>query len=133
METVRRFQIVCGALAVSVVLINAVLTFLWLTRALPPKPLPQAGVLALFALALVLLVAAPAVKRAILKRTEAEFEGDRERWTASWINATLTAFTMREAAALLSFILALLSGNPWWSWGTGAGALLAMFVDRPRA
>jgi hypothetical protein len=35
-------------------------------------------------------------------------------------------------AALLGFVLALLNGNPWWSWAIGAAALTAMFVDRPR-
>ena len=37
MEPVRRLQIVCGALAVSVVLMNVVITFLWLSGLLPPK------------------------------------------------------------------------------------------------
>ena len=55
----------------------------------------------MFAAALVMLVAAPSVKRAILKRTEAEFEGDRERWIAAWIHATFIAFVLREGAGLL--------------------------------
>jgi hypothetical protein len=129
----QRLRIVCGAMALSVVLINVAITFLWLTRSLPPKLLPESEVLGMFAAALVLLVAAPSVKRAILKRTEAEFEGDRERWIAAWINATFIAYAMREAAGLLGFVLALLNGNPWWSWATGAAALTAMFVDRPRS
>jgi len=132
MDGTRKLRIVCGALALSVVLMNVVITYLWLTGSLPPKILPESEVLGMFAAALVLLVAAPSVKRAVLKRTEAEFEGDRERWTAAWINATLFAFVLREGAGLLGFVLALLNGNPWWSWATGAAALLAMFVDRPQ-
>ncbi|HSS78901.1 MAG TPA: hypothetical protein VLV54_19430 [Thermoanaerobaculia bacterium] len=132
MEPARRLQFVCGALALSLVLMNVVITFLWLSRSLPPKLLPESEVLGMFASALILLVAAPSVKRAILKRTEAEFEGDRERWIAAWIHGTFIAFVLREGAGLLGFVLALLSGNPWWSWATGAAALLAMFVDRPR-
>jgi hypothetical protein len=132
MEGSRQLRIVCGALALSVVLMNVVITFLWLSRSLPPKLLPESEILGMFASALILLVAAPSVKRAILKRTEAEFEGDRGRWIAAWINATFIAFGLREGAALLGVVLALLNGNPWWSWSTGAAALLAMFVDRPR-
>jgi len=132
MDGTQKLRIVCGALALSVVLMNVVITFLWLSGSLPPKILPESEVLGMFASALVLLVAAPSVKRAVLKRTEAEFEGDRERWTAAWINATFLAFALREGAALLGFVLALLNGNPWWSWATGAAALLAMFVDRPQ-
>jgi hypothetical protein len=132
MDSSRQLRIVCGALALSVVLMNVAITFLWLFRLLPPKILPESEVLGMFASALVLLVAAPSVKRAILKRTEAEFEGDRERWIAAYINATFIAFVLREGAALLGFVLALLNGNPWWSWATGAAALTAMFVDRPR-
>jgi hypothetical protein len=131
-QRIRRLQRVCGAIALSVVLMNVAITFLWLTRSLPPKLLPESEVLGMFASALVLLVAAPSVKRAILKRTEAEFEGDRERWIAAWINATFIAYALREGAGLLGFVLALLNGNPWWSWATGAAALTAMFVDRPR-
>jgi len=132
MDRARRLQIVCSALALSVVMVNAVLTALWLSGALPPRPQPPAVPLALFAAALVLLVAAPAVKRATLKRYEAEgFDGDRDRFLAALSTATLVAFALREAAGLLGFGLALLTGNPWWSWGAGGAALLAMFVDRP--
>ena len=126
-----RLQIVCGAMAASVLAVNVVVTVLWLSGSLPPKDLPQAVPLAIFAVILLLLVAAPSVKRAVLKRFEAEFEGDRNRWEAASSTATILAFALREAAGLLGFVLALLTGNPWWSWGAGGAALLAMFMDRP--
>ncbi|MFY9819951.1 MAG: hypothetical protein WAM82_01115 [Thermoanaerobaculia bacterium] len=119
-------------MALSVVLINVAITVLWLSGSLPPKVLPESEILGTFAAALVMLVAAPSVKRAILKRTEAEFEGNRERWMTAWSTATLLAFALREGAGLVGFVLALLNGNPWWSWATGAAALTAMFVDRPQ-
>jgi hypothetical protein len=131
-QRLRRLQTICGALALSVVLMNVVITFLWLSGSLPPKILPESEILGTFAAALVMLVAAPSIKRAILKRTEAEFEGDRDRWLLAWSTATLFAFVLREGAGLLGFVLALLNGNPWWSWAAGAAALLAMFVDRPQ-
>jgi hypothetical protein len=121
-------------MALSVVVLNVVLTALWLSVSLPPRPQSPAVPLALFAVALVLLVAAPAVKRAILKRYEAEgFDGDHDRFLAALSTATIVAFALREAAGLLGFMLALLTGNPWWSWGLSGAALLAMFVDRPVA
>lgn len=132
MDPSQRLRIVCGALALSVVLMNVVITFLWLSGSLPPKTLPESEILGTFAAALLMLVAAPSIKRAILKRTEAELEGDRDRWLLAWSIATLFAFALREGAGLLGFVLALLNGNPWWSWAAGAAALLAMFVDRPQ-
>ena len=132
MDRSRRLRTACGAMALSVVVLNVALTALWLSGSPPPRPQPPAVPLALFALALVLLVAAPSVKRAILKRYEAEgFDGDR--FLAALSTATIVAFGLREAAGLLGFGLALLTGNPWWSWGLGGAALLAMFVDRPLA
>src|SRR5205085_1723389 len=92
MDRSRRLRIVCGAMALSVVMVNVVLTVLWLSGSLPPKPQPQAVPLAIFALSLVLLVAAPSVKRAILKRYEAEgFEGSRDRLLAALSTATIVA------------------------------------------
>ncbi|HSS50543.1 MAG TPA: hypothetical protein VLX28_16525 [Thermoanaerobaculia bacterium] len=131
-QRLRRLRTICGALALSVVLMNVVITFLWLSGSLPPKILPESEILGTFAAALLMLVAAPSVKRTILKRTEAEFEGDRDRWLIAWSTGTLLAFALREGAGLIGFVLALLNGNAWWSWATGAAALLAMFVDRPQ-
>jgi hypothetical protein len=131
MDRYRRLVIVCGAIAMSLLMVNVVLTVLQVTGSLPTKTsLPQAVPLAIFALALVLLVSAPSVQRAILKRYEAE--GDPEALAAGYSTATLVAFALREAAGLLGFVLALLTGNPWWSWGRGGAALLAMIMDRPR-
>ncbi|HEX4961942.1 MAG TPA: hypothetical protein VF173_13965 [Thermoanaerobaculia bacterium] len=131
MSRARRPQIVCGAMAASVLAVNVIVIILWLSGSLPPKDLSQAVSLAIFAVILLLLVAASSVKRAVLKRFEAEFEGDRSRWEAALGTATILAFALREAAGLLGFALALLTGNPWWSWGAGGAALLAMFMDRP--
>jgi hypothetical protein len=131
MDRYRRLVIVCGAIAMGLLMVNVVLAVLQVTGSLPPKTsLPQAVPLAIFTFALLLLVSAPSVQRAILKRYEAE--GDSEALAAGYSTATLVAFALREAAGLLGFILALLTGNPWWSWGLGGAALLAMIMDRPR-
>jgi hypothetical protein len=131
MNRYRQLVIVCSAIALSLVMVNVVLTILQVTGALPPKTsLPQTVPLALFTLALALLVFAPAIQRAVLKRYEAE--GDPGALAIGYTTSTLVAFALREAAGLLGFILALLTGNPWWSWGLGGAALIAMVMDRPR-
>jgi hypothetical protein len=127
----RQLVILCSAIAMSLVMVNVVLTILLVLGSLPPKTsLPQAVSLGMFCLSLALLVFAPAVQRAILKRYEAE--GDPGALATGYTTAVIVAFALREAAGLLGFMLALLTGNPWWSWGLGGAALLAMVMDRPR-
>jgi hypothetical protein len=131
MDRYRRLVIVCGAIATSLVMVNVVLTILLVSGSLPPKSsLPQTVPLGIFALSVAILMAAPAVQRAILKRYEAE--GGPGALATGYSTATIVAFALREAAGLLGFMLALLTGNPWWSWGLGGAALLAMIMDRPR-
>jgi hypothetical protein len=129
----RQLLIVCGAIAMGLLMVNAVLTYLYASKQIPVSEVPQAVPLALFALALLLLGVASAVKRAVFKRAEAEgFEGNPDRRFAAYQTATLVGFAMRETAGLLGFVLALMTGNPWWSWGLGGAALIAMYLDRPR-
>ncbi|HKI02685.1 MAG TPA: hypothetical protein VKK31_11965 [Thermoanaerobaculia bacterium] len=129
----RQLLIVCGAIGLSLLMVNVVFTFLYLSRPLPGSDVPQALPLVLFSLGLVFLGAAPAVKRSIFKRADAEgFDGNPEGRFAAYQTATIVAFAMREAAGLLGFVLAILTGNPWWSWGLGGVALVAMVLDRPR-
>ena len=114
-------------------MVNVVLTILYVSGQLLGSRLPEALPLVLFALGLVLLGVAPAVKGAVFKRADAEgFDGSVERRFAAYQTATIVAFALREAAGLIGFTLALLTGNPWWSWGLGGAALIAMYVDRPR-
>ena len=90
-------------------------------------------IFSLAAVALVLLVAAPAVKRAVFKRADAEgFDGDPEKRRAAWQKATLVAFALREAAGLIGFVVAAITGNSWWAWGLGGAALIAMVMDWPK-
>jgi len=136
-EAVDRFRtlyVLCGAIALSLLMINVVLTVLFFSGSLPAAfEIPRAVSLVLFSLGLLLLVAAPAAKRAVFKRAEAEgFDGDRERLFAAYQTSHIVAFAMREAGGLIGFVLALMTGNPWWSWGLGGAALIAMIVDRPR-
>lgn len=133
MDRFRNLNVLCIALAMSVVLVNLLLTFLFFSGALPPSGIPKPIAVAVFAVALTLLVASPAVKGAVFKRAGAEgFDGDPDRHFAAYQTACIAAFAMREAGGLLGFILALMTGNPWWSWGLGAAALIAMINDWPK-
>jgi hypothetical protein len=133
MNRFRNLNVLCLALAMSVVMVNVMLILLRASGGpLFPGP-PRAVVLMLFALGVVLLVASPSLKAAIFKRAEAEgFEGDADRLFAAYQRATIAAFALREAAGLIGFVLSVMTGNPWWSWGMGGAALIAMIVDWPK-
>jgi hypothetical protein len=89
--------------------------------------------LSLAAVSLALLVAAPAVQRALFKRADAEgFDGDPEKRLAAWRKATIVAFALREAAGLIGFVLTGITGSSWWAWGLGGAALIAMAMDWPK-
>jgi hypothetical protein len=131
-DRIRNLQIVCGAVALGLVLVNAVLGLL-LARGLAPVPIPQIVSIVLFAAGVALLVAAPAVKGAVYKRADAEgIQGDPGKVFAAYRKATLMAFALREAGGLIGFVLSILTGNPWWSWGLGGAAVIAMLFDWPK-
>jgi hypothetical protein len=129
----RRLQIVCFAVLTAVVMVNVVLAILRASGNLDPKPLPPNVPIILFAIGLTLLVSSGAVKAAVFKRADAEgFDGDPGKVFNAYQTATLIAFALREAGGLIGFILALLTGNLWWSWGLGGAAVIAMIFDRPK-
>jgi hypothetical protein len=118
----------------SVVMINVVLLVLNASGDFPPPSIQPPVPLVLFTVALVLLVSSPAVKGAVFKRADAEgFGGDPLKRFAAFQTATIVANALREAAGVIGFVLALLSGNLWWSWGLGAAAVIAILMDWPKA
>ncbi len=71
--------------------------------------------------------------RAIYKRADAEgFDGDRGKALAAHATATVVAFNLRAAVAMLGFGLTVVTANPWWSWGLGGAAAIAMLLGWPR-
>ena len=129
----RRLQIVCFAILMAVVMVNVVLAVLLTSWNLEPKPVPPNLPIVLFAIGLALLVSSGAVKAAVFKRADAEgFDGDLGKIFAAYQNATIIAFALREAGGLIGFILSLLTGNSWWSWGLGGAAVVAMIFDWPK-
>jgi hypothetical protein len=132
LDRVRSLQIVCGAIALGLLFVNAVLGLLR-ARGLAPVPIPQMVSIVLFAAGVALLVAAPAIKGAVYKRADAEgIHGDLGKVFAAYRKATLMAFALREAAGLIGFVLSILTGNPWWSRGLGGAAVIAMAMDWPK-
>ena len=130
----RTLIILRAAMALSLVTASVAVAVLYVSGSLPAAALSRGVAEAVFAVGLLLLVAAPSVKRAMLKRAEAEegFESDPASRLSAYMKATVVSFALREAAGLAGFVLAPLTGNPWWSWGLAGGALIAMGVDRPR-
>lgn len=130
----NQLRIICLALVMSVVMINVVLLVLKASGDFPPPSIQPPVPLVLFTVALVLLVSSPAVKGAVFKRADAEgFGGDPLKRLAAFQTATIVANAMREAAGIIGFLLALMSGNLWWSWGLGAAAVIAILMDWPKA
>jgi hypothetical protein len=129
----RRLQIVCFAVLTAVVMVNVVLVILLTSGNLKPAPVSPNLPVVLFPIGLALLVSSGAVKRAVFKRAAAEgFDGDLGKIFTAYQNATIIAFALREAGALIGFILALLTGNLWWSWSLGGAAVVAMIFDWPK-
>jgi hypothetical protein len=129
----RRLQTTCGAMLLGVVALNVVALLLPWMRPERPASLPNVAVTALLVAGVVLLVAAPAVMRALYKRADAEgFGGDRGRALAAYAAATLAAFRLRALTALIGFGLAVATGDRGWSWGLGGAAAVAMLLGWPR-
>ena len=128
----RTLRIICFALLSSVVLVNLVLTFLYATGDLPQGEVKKLVPPIFFTLALILIAASPAVKRALLKRSDSEHVIGAAERAGDYMSANIIAFALREGAGLIGFVLSLLTGNPWWSWGLGGAAVLAMIVDWPK-
>jgi F0F1-type ATP synthase membrane subunit c/vacuolar-type H+-ATPase subunit K len=128
----RRIALVCGAQALGLLAVNGALAVLHVSGHLSPAHLNAQVPLILFAAGTALLVAAPAAQGAIFKRLGAEGFSDSTDWITAYSTAILVSFALREAAGLIGFVLAVLTGNPWWSWGLGGAALLAMALGRPK-
>lgn len=129
----RRLQILCFAILMSVIMVNVLLAILLSGGNLKPEPVSPDLPIILFAVGLALLVSSGAVKRAVFKRADAEgFDGDPGKVFTAYQTATILAFALREAGGLIGFILGLLTGNPWWSWGLGGAAVIVMIFDWPK-
>jgi hypothetical protein len=129
----RNLHLICGAILGGLVLANLALVILLVRGGLTQAPVPKTLSIILFAIGVAVLVAAPAVKGAVFKRAGAEgFGPDIGKVFAAYQKANLVAFALREAGGLIGFVLALTTANPWWSWGLGGAAVIAMVVDWPR-
>ncbi len=129
----RQLHILCGAILSGLALMNAVLIVLVQSGSVKPAPLPQSVLIILFAIALALLVASPAVKGAVFKRIGAEgFGADKDKIFDAYQTSNVIAFALREAGGLIGFLLSALTANYWWSWGLGGAAAIAMIFDWPR-
>jgi hypothetical protein len=134
-EETRFLSVVALAMVFSVLVFVGLAWFLLdrvedpLVVAALPAPIAWAGALA----AVALLVAAPLIHRRLLQRIEGPGpEGDPAPVVEGHRFATILVFMLREAAAILGLMIALVSGQAIWVYGLGGLALVAMFTAWPR-
>ncbi len=85
------------------------------------------------AVALAMLVAAPLVHRRMLETAVHSPQREREVTALETFRlATLLAFILREGAAIIGLMVALVTGEPAWCYGLAAASLAAMFIGWPR-
>lgn len=123
--------LVAGALAASVVIYAGIAWFLTseaMAAGFEPAGLPGGVGLALAVGGVALLVVAPVVQRKVR-------ESARGTTPTGAVNAfrvsTIVGFALREAAAVLGLVIAVLTGQPLWCYGLSAAALGAMILGWP--
>jgi hypothetical protein len=92
--------------------------------------LPSVLVWALASVGITLLAVAEAVWAA-MKRSAAGRPTPADR-LASYRTAAIVSFAMRESAAIIGLVIALLTGDLRWSFALSAAAVLAMLLGFPR-
>jgi hypothetical protein len=136
----RLLRLACGAIVAGASLLALVAYLLAaggdLGRRGPAPAVAAALVRFMAPLAVVPLLLAPVVKRALFKRAEADGFGAGDAGIRSWLlahrTATLVAVAIRESAAVAGFVLALVTGRPLWSYLSSALAVGAILLDWPR-
>lgn len=134
-QHLAQVQIVTAMIGSSVALLAGVTFLLAVTGKLRAVAADSETIqLVLAPLAIALLGLAPALKRALFKRAEAEgFDGDTGRWLAAHRRSVIVAAALREGTALLGFFMSLLSGQARWSYLFSALALVTLILDWPKA
>ncbi len=134
-QHLAQVQIVTAMIGSSVALLAGVTFLLAATGKLRAVAADSETIqLVLAPLAVALLGLAPALKRALFKRAEAEgFDGDTGRWLAAHRRSVIVAAALREGTALLGFFMSLLSGQARWSYLFSALALVTLILDWPKA
>jgi F0F1-type ATP synthase membrane subunit c/vacuolar-type H+-ATPase subunit K len=128
-EALRTLRLVCVALMAGVVVLGVVVAALLLGGLEPLAPglegllLPVTGGYALLS-----LVAAPLLESA-LRRVPAG--ADRAQAMGRFSTAVIVGMALREGAALLAVVAALLTGDLAWGLGLATVVLLAMALALP--
>ena len=126
-------QILCAGILVSLPIYGFVA---WLVQQESPRGLAGGGAVppvlpvALAAVAVVHLLAAAGVGRLIQRRATAAAHAEAR--AQGFVQATIVAFALREAAGIIGLVLSLLTGNLLWVLALGGLAALAMVAGWPR-
>jgi hypothetical protein len=128
-EALRILRIVCAALMGGVVVLGVVVAVLSSSGFEPVAPGIEGLLLPVTAgYVLLSLVVAPLLESA-LKKVPAG--ADRAEATVRFGNAVIVGMALREGAALLAVVVALLTGDLAWGLGLAAVVLLAMMLALP--
>lgn len=132
-QRLRSQQIICASLAFSVVFYVGVAVALVATGFLEPLFQPSTEFQALGAGAgvVIVLLATPAA-RSIRGRAEALRPRDPIRLLDAFQRSTLVGSLVREAGAVIGFLVTVLTGNVVWVVVTAVVALIAMALAWPR-
>lgn len=78
-------------------------------------------------------LASPVVYRMLLRASGKRLQGsdDLGRWKAAFFVATIVAYALREASAIVGLVLTLLTGQTMWVTAFGALAIVGMLLSFP--
>lgn len=128
-ESLRMLRFLSAALMGGVVVLGVVVTVLFLSGFGPVSPGIEGLLLPVTTgYVLLSLVVAPLLE-SVLKRVPAD--ADRAQAMARFSNAVIVGMALREGAALVAVVGALLTGDLAWGLGLAAVVLLAMTLALP--
>jgi type IV secretory pathway TrbD component len=131
-----QLQLLTGALAAAVAMYALLAWLLTSGSVIEPVrvaelPPPWPGVLV--SLGALLLVAAPLLERRLARPAAAPADAPRDAVLARYRSAKVVGFGLREAAAALGLVLAVVTGQARWAYALCAAALVLMALAWPRA
>jgi hypothetical protein len=127
-------NVVCMSLVMSVVLIAGVAYWISSSQTTFFPPVFAGGIAwGGVAVAAAMLLAAPLVRRRMLESGAPSRQTERAVTVLeSFRMATLLAFILREGAAVVGLMIAVLTGEPAWCYALAAATVAAMFAGWPR-
>lgn len=132
----RVLNIICAALLASVLMYVAIAWFLLARAGLTPSGALNDLGIALYVLAaaaVVPLIVAPVVSKAVLRQAISRVENPAsEKILDAYQSSVIIGMAMRESTAIIGLVITLLTGSLTWVTALAAASLLAMLTAWPR-